>query len=122
MKDRNILTLWFCLLLIAIAATSVLLKNNCYVGQLDGVHLNSNNITILDRINPNTATWTSLARLPGIGRVRAQAIVEYREQYSDNSDGSIPLAFKNADDLQNIKGIGPKTAEQLSEHLIFTEP
>jgi len=121
-KDRNILTLWFCLLLIAIAATSVMLKNNCYIGRLDVAHKNSNNITILDRINPNVASWASLARLPGIGRVRAQAIVEYRDQYNNKSNQPDLPAFKTADDLQNIKGIGPKTAEQLSEHLIFTEP
>ena len=122
MKDRNILTLWFCLLLITIAATLIWLKNNCYVGRLDGTHLNGHNITILDRINPNTATWPSLARLPGIGRVRAQTIVEYRDQFTNKGNHPDLPAFKTADDLQNIKGIGPKTAEQLSKHLIFTEP
>ncbi|MBN2376244.1 MAG: helix-hairpin-helix domain-containing protein [Sedimentisphaerales bacterium] len=76
----------------------------------------------MDRINPNTANWPSLARLPKIGRVRALDIVEYRDQFINKSNQPDRPAFKTVDDLQNIKGIGPKTAEQLSEHLIFTEP
>ena len=122
MKDRNILTLWGCLFVIVIVTILVWSKNNCYVGRLDRVEKCGKCITIMDRINPNTADWASLARLPKIGRVRAQAIVEYREQFNNVSGQARGVAFANADDLQNVKGIGPKTAELIGEYLIFAEP
>ena len=65
------------------------------------------------RINPNQASAASLVRLPGIGIVRAGAIVSYRRNHSDGT------AFENSDDLQKIRGIGPKTAEAISQWLKF---
>ena len=69
------------------------------------------------RINPNVASQESLARLPGIGRTRAQAIVTYREDSQRNSYGD--LAFQNCDDLQNVKGIGPTVAAGMCQYLKF---
>ena len=67
-------------------------------------------------INPNTATVASLIRLPGIGISRANAIVVYRDKIvMDNG----MVAFANSGDLQNIKGIGPKTVENTNEYLKF---
>jgi comEA protein len=65
------------------------------------------------RINPNTASLESLVRLPGIGASKAGAIIDYR-----NSNGGVN-AFKNPDDLQKVKGIGPKTVEKISDYLYF---
>ncbi|UCE49863.1 MAG: helix-hairpin-helix domain-containing protein [Phycisphaerales bacterium] len=65
------------------------------------------------RINPNKASVESLTRLPGLGPERARAIVEYR----DNC-GRTP-AFKESRDLQNIKGIGPKTVANVEEWIKF---
>jgi len=59
------------------------------------------------RINPNEASVESLARLPGIGPKRAAAIVAYR----DNCN-RIPV-FRECTDLQNVKGIGPKTIKNI---------
>jgi len=69
------------------------------------------------RINPNTEPVASLVRLPDIGLLRAGAIVKYREQYqvTDSED----QAFKNINDLQKVKGIGPKTVQNISEWLTF---
>jgi competence ComEA-like helix-hairpin-helix protein len=67
-------------------------------------------------INPNTADIASLVRLPGIGPVRAAEIIKYR-----NSPDITQPAFRSANDLQNIKGIGPKTVEKFSRHLCFDE-
>ena len=67
-------------------------------------------------INPNTADSYSLVRLPGIGPARAADIIKYR-----NSPDLVPPAFRSADDLQNIKGIGPKTAEKIAHYLCFDE-
>ena len=69
------------------------------------------------RINPNHAPVESLVRLPGMGPVRAGAIVEYRDNF-DVKDAASP-AFRNCADLQKIKGIGPKTVRNIDEWLKF---
>jgi competence ComEA-like helix-hairpin-helix protein len=68
------------------------------------------------RINPNEAPVESLARLPGLGIGRAGAIVAYRENVV--REGKNP-AFQDCDDLQNVRGIGPKTAQGISEWITF---
>ena len=70
-----------------------------------------------EKINPNTASWASLARLPEIGEKTAKAIVAYRENYQRTHDGA--PAFTNPADLMRIKGIGPATVKQFQEYLIF---
>ena len=70
-------------------------------------------INISSRINPNTASIGSLMRLPGIGPSRASDIVEYR------SNCGLGKAFDCGDDLQVIKGIGPKTVEKMELLLCF---
>ena len=55
-------------------------------------------------ININTATIAELTRLSGIGEVKAQAIVDYREQNGQ---------FKSVDELINVPGIGEKTLEKI---------
>jgi competence ComEA-like helix-hairpin-helix protein len=73
--------------------------------------------SLMAGINPNTATVASLARLPGIGWTRAQAIVVYRERVVGATPGAV--AFKSPEDLQRIRGIGPKTAQGLAPWLEF---
>jgi competence ComEA-like helix-hairpin-helix protein len=74
-------------------------------------------IRLESRINPNYAPLGSLMRLPGIGDVRVKAIIAYREEFSKKDSNSI--AFRNCDDLQKVKGIGPKTVEDISQWLKF---
>ena len=74
-------------------------------------------IELEDRINPNYAPVESLVRLPGLGPGRAGAIVVFRENF--HGKGGESPAFKNCDDLQKIKGIGPKTVQNISEWLKF---
>ena len=65
-------------------------------------------------INPNTAEIASLIRLPSIGPARARDIVAYRNSHEVDKP-----AFKCASDMENIKGIGPKTVEKLKPYLTF---
>jgi competence protein ComEA len=59
-------------------------------------------------INVNTATADELQRLPGIGPVTAQAIVAAR--------GRAP--FQSLNDLDKVKGIGPKTLEKIRPFVV----
>jgi len=70
-----------------------------------------------NRINPNDAPPASLVRLPGIGIRRAQEIVAYRKDFSKRTGNS--RAFETYDDLQKVKGIGPKTIRNIDEWLKF---
>ena len=74
--------------------------------------------TLESRINPNDAPVESLIRLPGLGMGRAGAIVAYRENFIRIEDAET-LAFQNCNDLQKVKGIGPKTVQNISQWLNF---
>ncbi|MFC1792946.1 ComEA family DNA-binding protein [Planctomycetota bacterium] len=79
--------------------------------------LGQRDIELEGRINPNNAPIESLIRLPGLGIGRAGAIVAYRENFIKKNAGS--HAFQNCNDLQKIKGIGPKTAQNINQWLKF---
>jgi competence ComEA-like helix-hairpin-helix protein len=78
---------------------------------------NRDQIQLDNRINPNIATAASMTRLPGIGTAKAEAIVTYRKNFF-GTYGEVS-AFQNLSDLQKVKGIGPKTAQNVSEWLKF---
>jgi endonuclease G len=56
------------------------------------------------KINVNTASRSELMQLPRVGPVTADKIIAYRKVHGP---------FRSLNDLQKIKGIGPKTVEQL---------
>ncbi len=70
------------------------------------------------RVNPNTASWMELTRLPGIGEVMAKRIVAYREE--NRSPGGNPI-FRSPEDLDRVKGIGAKTISAIRDQLRFDE-
>lgn len=63
-------------------------------------------------ININTANQEELESLPGIGEVKARAIINYRTQNG---------YFLNLEELMNVEGIGQKTFDQLKD-LITIDP
>ena len=77
-------------------------------------------VSASERVNPNDAPVSSLARLPGIGPARARAIVAHRDRVHERT-GPRP-AFRSAGDLQQVKGIGPATVNDLQPWLQFDGP
>ena len=51
-------------------------------------------------VNINTATVSELSTLKGIGPIKAEAIVRFREEHG---------SFSSIDDIMAVKGIGEKT-------------
>jgi len=77
--------------------------------------------SIDQRIDPNTAMWAELTRLPRIGESIAKRIVEYRESHRPTASGGaagLPV-FTSPEDLEQVRGIGRKTVEQIAPHLKF---
>ncbi|HHW46675.1 MAG TPA: ComEA family DNA-binding protein [Clostridiales bacterium] len=62
------------------------------------------------KININSATKDQLMALPGIGEVKAQAIIDYRE---------LNGPFMSVDELINVKGIGPATLEKIKDLVVI---
>lgn len=72
-------------------------------------------------VNPNTAPWWELAALPRIGHAKAVAVTRYRKQERKRrdapSENAPPPIFNSADDLEAVRGIGPRTVQRLADHL-----
>ena len=62
------------------------------------------------KISINNASLEELQKIPGVGPVTAQKIVEYRE----NAGG-----FSSIDELLNISGIGEKTYKKIQDYVIL---
>jgi competence ComEA-like helix-hairpin-helix protein len=80
----------------------------------------SSQTVLKDKIDPNYATISSLARLPGIGLGRANAIIDYRRQFKKDKPDSLP--FLKPNDLQRVRGVGPKTVENIKPFLRLQVP
>lgn len=63
-------------------------------------------------IDPNTASAASLRRLPGIGLVKARAVVAYRTSHG-------PAPFRGPADLEKVPGIGPGLVGLARPYLTF---
>lgn len=95
------------------------LKDEDYIyieKKADGMQLNSNSVSAVasssvngeGKININIATLEELDKLPGIGPVTAQKIIDYREKNGD---------FNSIDDLKNIPGLGGKTLDKFKDNI-----
>lgn len=65
-----------------------------------------------DKIDLNTATSEELQMLNGVGPSTADAIIQYRDAHGK---------FKTVDELANVKGIGDKKLEKLSNDLTVSQ-
>ncbi len=70
-------------------------------------------VTAADLVDLNTATVQELTQLPNIGPSRAQDIVDYRE-----ANGP----FATVEDLDKVKGIGPKILDGVRSLVTVTTP
>ena len=64
------------------------------------------------KININQANEEQLITLPGIGPVKAKAIIEYRTSHGP---------FHHPEDLLQVKGIGAKTLEKIKPRIILND-
>lgn len=72
------------------------------------------------KIDPNTANEAQLMSLPGIGPALAGRIVNYRDDFLKENAGQ-DRAFSSLEDLQKVRGIGPKISEKLGPFLEIAE-
>jgi competence protein ComEA len=67
-------------------------------------------ISVQAAVNINTANQTELESLPGIGPVKAKAILEYRKKNG---------GFKSVDELTRVDGIGPVTLKNARNNIVL---
>jgi hypothetical protein len=72
---------------------------------------------LADRIDINTADWSTLAALPAIGEKRARDIVAYRQRVHDRDPTTVP--FRKQEDLLRVDGIGYVMMQRLAPYLVF---
>lgn len=70
---------------------------------------NEGNVGQQGKINLNTASESQLLSVNGIGPTKAKSIVEFREQHGK---------FESVDQLKEVKGIGAKTLEKISDFFV----
>jgi len=75
------------------------------------VQAKESNPTLAGVVNINTASREELQLLPGVGEVRAVAIVAMRKERG---------GFKGVDDLLEVSGIGDAMLERLRPHVTLT--
>ena len=61
-----------------------------------------------ERVNINLADQAGLETLTGIGPVKAQRIIEYRDQHG---------GFQSIEEIMNVTGIGEKTFENIRDQI-----
>ncbi len=64
------------------------------------------------KVDLNRAGIEELVKLPGVGEIVAQRIVNYREENG---------AFQATEELMNVRGIGEKTYLKLEPYLTVSE-
>lgn len=63
-----------------------------------------------EKVNINTATLEELQTIKGIGKKKAEAILQYRKEHG---------VFRTKEDLLQVKGIGKKALEAIESQVTF---
>lgn len=69
----------------------------------------SSSKTPFTKINLNTAELEELERLPSIGPVLAQRIIDYRTKYG---------AFRSIEEIKKVRGIKDKSFEKIKDYVV----
>jgi competence protein ComEA len=64
------------------------------------------------KVNINRAEAGLLAALPGVGEVRAQAIIDYRQEHGP---------FRDIDELLKVDGFGEVTCERIRSYITVSD-
>lgn len=67
---------------------------------------------VKDLVDINTADQEELESLPGIGTVKAQAILDYRSSHGP---------FDSIEDLLKVEGIGEKLLEEIRDYITISK-
>ncbi len=81
-----------------------IVDKECMCPKIDNVACIKNNIGL---ININTASLEELQKLAGIGKSKAEAIIEYRKKNK----------FKSIEELMNVDGIGENLFASIKENI-----
>ena len=68
-------------------------------------------------INPNTANWASLVRIPDIGPARAAKLLAWRKAHRALHS---QIVFHSVADLRRVPSFGAKTVASISKYLRFS--
>lgn len=86
-------------------AAVILFVVSLFLGSMAFAENNSGQGTI----DLNTATVQELAALPGIGKKKAQSIIDYRAENGK---------FESVDEIRRIDGIGKKLFSKISDRIV----
>lgn len=89
------------------SATSQYYENNDYE-VVSSTADNDDGISVSFPLNLNTCTKEELMEIDGIGEVRADAIIAYREKLG---------GYSSVEQLKDISGIGDKTFEKIAPYV-----
>lgn len=89
------------------SATSKYYENNDYEA-VSSTADNDDGISVSFPLNLNTCTKEELMEIDGIGEVRADAIIAYREKLG---------GYNSVEQLKDISGIGDKTFEKIAPYV-----
>ena len=84
------------------------IENDACVDNVIDNKPNDSNLSIEQKVSLNNATIAELMELPGIGEVKAKAIIAYREENG---------GFKAIEELLEVNGIGESTFNKIKDQL-----
>ena len=107
-------TIWVFLVVVAVIALWMTYRPGLWVA--DPVKLRPSDISDATYlIDPNSASWASLARLPHVGKTKARRLVKHRQQ----QDKQGAVVYAKLEDLAEVKGFGAATLEAIAPYLVF---